>query len=160
MKRLWKDKLTLRDNLRRRMPKMAKQYFEEGRQALAPGSSWEEMHEFRLRTKRFRYTLETFRDLYGPGMDLRIESLKKVQTYLGDINDCIVTSGILEPLEGMEPVRQDLARRAEEKTAKLREFWAESFDAEGAERRWTMYLVRYACRPAATPANRLLPAPQ
>ena len=50
------------------------------------------MHKFRLRTKRFRYTLEMFKDLYGPGMLKRIESLKQVQTYLGDINDCIVTS--------------------------------------------------------------------
>ena len=60
MKKLWKDSLTLRENLQRRMPKLARQYFDEGREALAPGTDWTEMHQFRLQTKRFRYTLEIF----------------------------------------------------------------------------------------------------
>lgn len=156
MKRLWKDSLNLQENLRKRMPKLAAAYFEDGRKALAPGTSWDEMHAFRLRTKRFRYTLETFRDLYGPGLDNRIESLKKVQTFLGDINDGIVTSGILEGLSGTDAVRAALAERADEKTKKLREYWASTFDAAGAERLWTQYLVNYACRPTTVPRNRRL----
>ena len=88
MKRTWKDSLNLQDNLRRRMPKLASRYFAEGRQATFPGTTWEHMHAFRLQTKRFRYTLELFRDAYGPALDRRIDSLKKVQDYLGDMNDC------------------------------------------------------------------------
>jgi CHAD domain-containing protein len=158
MKRLWKDLLDLRDNLRRRMPKLAEAYFKEGRVALTPGTSWEQMHEFRLSTKRFRYTLETFRDLYGPGIEKRIESLRKVQTFLGDINDCIVTSAILQNIEGMETIREHLAKKADQKTAKLREYWAETFDVPGAEQLWTQYLVNYACRSSPAPRSRRLPA--
>lgn len=148
MKKLWKDHLTLQQNLRRRMPKLARQYFDEGRDALAPGTAWTDMHKFRLRTKRFRYTLEIFKDLYGPGMLKRIESLKQVQTYLGDINDCIMTSELIKGMEGMEDIRAKLQKKAEKKTSQLQDFWAETFDAEGAERVWTRYLVIYACRPS------------
>ena len=154
MKRLWKDSLDLRENLRKRLPKLAAAYFEEGRHALSSGRTWSEMHEFRLRTKRFRYTLELFRDAYGPALEVRIESLKKVQTYLGDINDAIVTSAMLAEVEGTEEVRDKLGCRADEKTAKVHEYWATTFDGPGEERRWTQYLFNYACRPAPLPRTR------
>ena len=146
MKKPWKDHMSLQQNLRRRMPKLARQYFDEGRDALAPGTAWADVHQFRLRTKRFRYTLETFKDLYGPGMLKRIESLKKVQTFLGDINDCIATSELIRDMDGVDDIRAKLKKKAEKKTAELQDFWAETFDADGAERVWTRYLVIYACR--------------
>jgi CHAD domain-containing protein len=148
MKKRWQDHLTLQQNLRKQMPKLARRYFDEGRDALAPGTAWADMHQFRLRTKRFRYTLETFKDLYGPGMLKRIESLKKVQTFLGDINDCIMTSELIRDMDVMDNIRAKLNKKAEKKTAELQDFWAETFDAEGAERVWTRYLVIYACRPS------------
>ena len=158
MKRLWKDSLDLRANLRKRMPKLVAAYFEDGRKSLTPSTPWEEMHAFRLRTKRFRYTLETFRDLYGPAMDTRIEALKKVQTYLCDINDLVVTCGILAKLQDTDETRAQLERKADEKTAKVQDHWATVFDAPGEERRWTQYLVNYACRPATIPRARRLSA--
>jgi CHAD domain-containing protein len=149
---LWGAKLGLgglREHLRRQLPKVTRRYFKEGREALAPGATWEAMHAFRLRTKRYRYTLETFRDFYGPGIEKRIEALRKIQTYLGDINDCIVTTTMLESIPGTEDTRAKLAERAAEKTAKLREYWAENFDKPGGELLWTRYLVTYACRNSA-----------
>lgn len=146
MKKLWRETLNLQGNLRRRMPKLAKRYFEAGREALTPGTSWEEMHAFRLQTKRFRYTLETFRELYGPAIESRIESLRKVQTYLGDINDCIVTSELIQGTPDAARIQEKLARKAEALTKKLRVYWSDTFDAPGAEQRFTRYLVTYACR--------------
>jgi CHAD domain-containing protein len=157
MKRIWKDSLNLRENLRKRLPKLAAAYFKEGRQALSPGTHWKDMHQFRLRTKRFRYTLEMFRDAYGPALEERIESLKKVQTYLGEINDAIVTSAMLEQVEATEEIRAELGRQADAKTAKVHEYWATTFDGPGAERKWMQYLVNYACRPATIPRTRRLP---
>jgi CHAD domain-containing protein len=154
MKRLWKDSIDLRENLRKRLPKLAAAYFTKGRHALSPGRNWSEMHEFRLRTKRFRYTLEMFRDAYGPALDGRIESLKKVQTYLGDINDAIVTSAMLADVDGTAGVRADLGRQADKKTAKVHEYWATEFDGPGEERRWMQYLANYACRPPTIPRTR------
>jgi CHAD domain-containing protein len=150
MKRLWKDSMNLQDNLRRRMPKLTAQYFAEGRQATSADTTWEDMHAFRLRTKRFRYTLELFRDVYGPALDRRIDSLKKVQDYLGDMNDAIVSSTMIDG----ESVQAKLQKQAESKASKLRKFWSETFDAPGEERRWTAYLVVYACRPPTIPRTR------
>lgn len=157
MKQLWKDSLDLRDNLRRRMPELTAEYFADGRQALAPGVAWEEMHAFRLRTKRYRYTLETFRDVYGPALDARIECLKKLQTHLGNINDLVVTSAMLSEADGMESIRESLSKQMDKEAAKLREYWQEKFDPPEVERRWTTYLINYACRPPVIPRTRRLP---
>ncbi len=158
MKALWKDSLNLRENLQRRMPKLARRYFDEGDKALAEGTDWDQMHQFRLQTKRFRYTLETFRELYGPGIEKRIDSLKKLQTYLGDINDCIVTTELLKSSEESEDVRAKLEDKAAKLTKKLREYWAETFTVGRPRTLWTRYLVNYACRPTNIPRSRRLAA--
>jgi CHAD domain-containing protein len=155
----WKRKLDLRDNLQRRLPLLAAEYFQAGRDALGADSNWEQMHRFRLLTKRFRYTLEIFDKAYGPGLTTRIESLRSIQTQLGDINDCIVTSRMLESVAGMQAARESLAAKAEKLTAKLRRYWKVRFDAPGQCERWVRYLGVYACRPKPVPRTRRLPAP-
>ena len=159
-KKSWKAKRSLQENLHRQLPTVATEYFHEGRIALAPGATWDVMHTFRLHTKRFRYTLELFREAYGPALDRRVELLKKLQTFLGDMNDCIVTSSMLVTVPGMEAVRESLSRKAELKADKLRAFWANVFDAPGQERLWAGYLGRYACRPPRQPRTRRLTAPE
>src|SRR5688572_5291063 len=126
---------------------------------MTPETSWEEMHTFRLQTKRFRYTLEVFSDAYGPALESRIASLRKLQTLLGDINDCVVTSSLLGDDPGTEAARATLARKAAAKREKLRRFWIGAFDAPRQLTLWTAYLGRYACRPKRLPRTRRLPAP-
>lgn len=154
MKRLWDDSLSLQDNLRRRLPKLAARYFAEGDKALAGDSDWDDLHSFRLRTKRFRYTIETFRELYGPGIEKRIDSLKKVQTYLGDINDRIVSQDLLKDFPETEMVRSALSKEATELTDALKSYWKRTF-ADGKPRSlWTQYLVTHACRPVRASARK------
>ena len=159
MKKIWKGKHELAENLRLYLPRASTNYFLAGREAMAPGVSWEEMHAFRLETKRFRYTLEVFREAYGPMMEKRIESLRKVQTFLGEINDCVVTSSMLAHTQDGEKVREALRLKAESKTARLRGFWARTFDAPGECERWRTYLGRYACRSRRRPAAPAAEAP-
>ena len=156
MKKLWKESLKLQDNLRLQMPKLTVEYFAEGRRATSAGTTWEDMHAFRLSTKRFRYTLELFREAYGPALERRIDALKKIQDFLGDMNDAIVTSAIIE----VEAIRAQLHKQADTKATKLRKYWTETFDKAGDERRWTSYLVNYACRPATVPRTRRITAQQ
>ncbi|MBC8164988.1 MAG: CHAD domain-containing protein [Bryobacteraceae bacterium] len=155
----WKPKRTLRENLRARLPELAKEYFAAGSLALTPGTSWDEMHQFRLSTKRFRYTLEIFRPAYGPGLAQRIESLKQVQGFLGNINDCIVTANILDTLPGTDPLKAKLAAKADRITKQLRLFWAEQFAALGKLPNWRAYLMRYACQPRRATRKRIASAP-
>jgi CHAD domain-containing protein len=146
MKKLWKGRKTLRENLQRRLPQLTRDYYAAGRTALTPGTSWDDMHQFRLASKRFRYTLELFRPAYGPGLEAKIEAIKKIQTYLGDINDCIVTSAMLEKFPATEDIRGKLSAKADDLTTRLRVFWVKRFDAPGQEEMWVRYLTTYVCR--------------
>lgn len=146
-KKLWKGKQTVRENLQERYPDQAREYFEAGAEALREGTTWEEKHRFRLLTKRFRYSLEILRPAYGPALDRQIEALKDLQTILGDMNDCVVTSAMLERFEGTEEARQRLADRASAKEQKLHKHWQTTFSPE-RQAALERYLRIYACRKA------------
>ena len=148
-KGLWSAELEVNANLRRRLPKLARKYFNRGNHALGANRGWDEIHEFRLATKRFRYTLELFRSQYGPGLDQRIDELKHIQKFLGDANDCIVTSALLEPLPNTEELRAQLDAKAASKLKKLRSWWRANLGQQTTEERWILYLQRFAGRPSA-----------
>src|SRR5271154_7497990 len=75
------------ENARVVLPKMARKYFEAGRKAIEGKRPPDELHGFRLETKRFRYTLELFRPLYGPQMDRYLKALRELQGALGKVSD-------------------------------------------------------------------------
>lgn len=125
------------------LPGLARQYFAQGRKAAEPNVSGARLHEFRLATKRLRYTLELFEPLYGPGIEARLKQVRRVQQVLGDVQDC-------ETLRSMKGVRQHrklkawVERRLEKKRNEFQRLWQAEFDGEAAERRWLLYLERYA----------------
>ena len=133
----WNDKRTLTENLTRELPRAINKYFEKGGKALAEKASWEEMHEFRLASKRMRYTLELFRDVYGPSLEPFIEKLRSLQTRLGDINDAITARQIIKGIADSENARRRLFRRAKARKKKLHSFWTEHF--AGQDGRWADY---------------------
>ena len=155
-KPVWRDDLDVADNLRKRLPKIARKYFARGRNALDPGAGWKKKHAFRLATKQFRYTLELFRAEYGPGLEERIEHLKKVQDLLGKANDYIVTAEILKSTAGTDELRARFSRKAESRVKQLRSWWRTNMEPEAVEKRWIVYLERFAGRHGA---RRTRPAP-
>ncbi len=52
-------------------------------------------HALRKACKGLRYTLEFFEDVLGPGARPLIKRVKGLQDHLGDLQDAVVTSGIL-----------------------------------------------------------------
>jgi CHAD domain-containing protein len=144
----WSESAPVDENLREVLPRMAEKWFRAGDAAMKPGVDWEEMHEFRLLTKRFRYTLEIFQPLYGPSLETRITLLRKLQTYLGDINDCATTKTLLADTDGAETIDRGLEQRAEKKTVELRRFWQRTFGGKGPVAAWKRYLSHYAGRGA------------
>jgi len=151
-RKLWRGKRSVQANLRRKMPELVEDYFAVGDTALQLGRSWEELHGFRLLTKRFRYTLELLRPAYGRSLDTKIELLRRLQTLLGDMNDSVVTSGMLAEVPRTERIRARLAAKAERLTHELRKLWAEQFAAPARRLGWQRYLVQYACRARSAPA--------
>lgn len=57
-----------------------------------PDVSLEDYHNLRIAAKRLRYTLEFFEEVLGPEAREAIEALKRLQDYLGDLQDAVVAS--------------------------------------------------------------------
>lgn len=136
----WKQSESALENASRVLPKMVHKYFKAGRQAMSEDRTWDELHEFRLESKRFRYTLELFRPLYGTPLEERIGHLKKLQQLLGDINDCVATAALLKPHSQYDDMRDQLEKKAGKKTRALCKHWQKKFDAAGEEAAWVAVL--------------------
>jgi len=122
------------------LPELLHDYFKAGRK-LDAKSSARQMHRFRLKTKRLRYTLEAFLPLYGPGLESRLEVVRPIQNTLGDFNDCEV---LLEEMGGQlsSEVKRYLKRRAGKLRREFLDYWRKTFDVKGEEAKWENYLKR------------------
>ena len=145
----WEGSKSVAWNAREKLPELARGFFETGRALAASHPSLQALHRFRLLTKRFRYTLELFRPCYGPVLDLRIEALKTLQQYLGEISDCATTRKLLAGRDDLsKPKRDRLTRQlkvlAAARVARFRRLWRKDFEQPERERWWTDYLRRFA----------------
>jgi CHAD domain-containing protein len=125
------------ENARVVLPKMARKYFEAGRKAIDGKRPPEELHVFRLETKRFRYTLELFRPLYGPTMDRYLKALRELQSALGKVSDY---QAIQRVLSIDSEVQAQIEHALKGKVKDLRHGWR-AFDSEGQLKRWRTYLA-------------------
>ena len=138
----WDESLSTADNARRALAPLVGEWFARGRELAGGKGSGRAFHSFRLRTKRLRYTLEMFRQFYGPRLDECLAALRKVQTRLGELNDCAVTRKLLpDDSPQRARVEQFLERRERTLRTGFRKTWQE-VDQSGEEARWTAYLAR------------------
>ena len=150
-KKIWRLSKNTAENAKLVLPPLAVEFFQAGRKAVAEEAGPDRLHPLRLKTKRFRYTLELFKPCYGAGLERRLGALKQIQDYLGDISDYQTTCQLLERL----PVRGSaqetaflkfLHNRSARRAADFRKHWKETFDRAGQQRWWTDYLSRFAGR--------------
>jgi hypothetical protein len=140
----WNPEQDVSGNARLVLPRLAVKYLRASRRLAEPNPS--ALHAFRLKTKRFRYTLELFRSCYGPGFDQRLAALRKIQQHLGDINDCAATRRLLLEMNGSksaEIVRLAswLEDRMARKTANLLRAMKKHLQNRG-QRWWVAFLAR------------------
>jgi triphosphatase len=81
------------DLLRRRYKKVRK-----AANTLSEDSPPEHFHDLRKKGKRLRYALEPLQEIYGKQAKKMVKLLKKTQDDLGDHQDLIVASGLMEEL--------------------------------------------------------------
>ena len=142
----WNEAGTAPANARTHLPALAEDYFRAGRKLIGGKHPPGVMHKFRLKTKHFRYTLELFREIYGPGLERRLELLKPVQDALGDLNDCVTAQDL--PGGDTPEIVAYLDKRIKKKIAEFEEYWTGTFDAPGQLAGWLNYLAAYAGRKA------------
>jgi CHAD domain-containing protein len=124
------------ESARRLLPAMMEDLFRAGRQAARPESNAREMHQFRLKTKRVRYTLELFETVYGDKTKPMMGSLKGLQAKLGAINDCATTLEMIRRDRGAADAVRRLAGKRE---AEFRMYWKKHFGPR-ARVRWKAVL--------------------
>jgi CHAD domain-containing protein len=107
-----------------RLPALAEDFFQSGDAAAAPDSSYRAMHRFRLRAKRFRYTLELFERFYGSEMTTGAQALKGLQDLLGAINDCVATLDLLADDPGAVAAIEQLL---DDRTRAFQSYWRSRF---------------------------------
>ncbi len=124
------------------LPKMAEKYFRAGREAADGNRSPKELHRFRIATKRFRYSLELFKPVYGSSLERQLDALRKIQSVLGKLSDYHTMQGLFADDHVLEAKLQRATR------TKLKEFherWA-AFGSAWQLRRWKSYLGNRAAR--------------
>jgi CHAD domain-containing protein len=131
----WKPARSVLENANIVLPKLVEKYFKAGRKAADGKRSPTEMHQFRIKTKRFRYTLELVRPVYGGVLEQELEPLRRLQSVLGKVHDYHIIAEMLDD----PPLQAKLQRRTKKKLKEFHEQWAE-FDSKGELRRWKTLL--------------------
>ncbi|MCE5307463.1 MAG: CHAD domain-containing protein [Acidobacteriales bacterium] len=137
------------------LPEMARKFFKRGRRAAAAGKSRDALHQFRLASKRFRYSVELFRPVYGPGLVDRLSALRTVQQHLGGVSDCASACELLDgapagSLRSAEAAKRRIEALGERRMRAFRQYWKRSFDSPLVQSNWTAYLSRFAGRRKAS----------
>jgi CHAD domain-containing protein len=107
-----------------RLPALAEDFFQTGDAAAAAASNYQTLHRFRLRAKRFRYTLELFERFYGSERAAGAKALKAVQDQLGAINDCVTT---IDLLAADHLAIAAIQERLDERTRLFQSYWRSRF---------------------------------
>ena len=140
----WDAALSVGENARRELPALVHEFFAAGRELLAGPAGPADFHAFRLAAKRFRYTLELFRPLYGRGLEAKLEAVRHIQNLLGRRQDYEVLGGRLRlPAQENEALRAALdkcERQGLRLEQEFRAYWLDEFDAAGRETAWVRYL--------------------
>src|SRR5262245_15772546 len=78
-----------------------------------PGAPAEMLHEMRIEGKRLRYLLEFFREVLDRCVEKPIKTIVALQDHLGELQDCVVTIGLVDEfLAGPEAVADPVAAAA------------------------------------------------
>ncbi|HEV2202598.1 MAG TPA: CHAD domain-containing protein [Bryobacteraceae bacterium] len=120
----WDWSASVSENAQKTLPRLAGEFFREGDAAAAALGDYETLHRFRLRAKRFRYTLEIFGSFYGARLAAKAPALRGLQDRMGAINDCVV---VLH-LEGMDRAASGAVKKLlAERDAAFRKYWHQTF---------------------------------
>jgi len=129
----WKSSATAAEAARSLLPGLASALFAQGDRAARARSRYQDIHQFRLQVKRYRYTVEIFAPLYGHVAASEIEDLRRLQDDLGKLNDCVTSL----PLIGRHPdARRVIRKLMEERQQEFKKEWHRRFNKALRARWW------------------------
>jgi triphosphatase len=131
---------------RRTLRRLAKDFQVHGNEAASPKASAGDLHQFRILAKKFRYTLELFGEVYGSSLNREMARIRRTQTLLGDINDCVVVADVVARYKDGNRLAGRLRKRQRKKTEEFRQYWSEEFRDGEHLRSWIDHFARPAGR--------------
>ncbi|MEP6962764.1 MAG: CHAD domain-containing protein [Acidobacteriota bacterium] len=130
---------------------LTKEFFEAGCKAALAGSSYQDMHTFRVQAKHFRYSVEIFEPrLDAAAVAPVLDSLRELQDKLGEMNDCVAALGLLKHHKRATAILEALLVTREEA---FRTEWKRRFNAK-KEHLWTSTFSGTAKRSPSPPRSR------
>lgn len=137
-------------NCLRILPRLVRRYFKRGR-GLTPQTSNQDLHQFRIRTKRIRYITELYAGLYSRRLRGALEQFRRIQGILGGLQDQTMVIGYFEQrlMHVRTPERQTeylrVLHRARVRQTAMREVffqhWTE-LERDGFEKRLVTRIER------------------
>jgi CHAD domain-containing protein len=118
------------------LARMAAKFFSSGNRAAIAKASEDEVHQFRIAAKKFRYALELFAQLYGSEVNQWLENIARVQSLLGVANDCRVVRTMVSQIGGYRGFEAVLEKNQRRKMERFRRLWADEFAQPIAVRQW------------------------
>lgn len=116
-------------------------FFETGRHVFAHGDA-EDLHQFRIAAKQFRYLIEVFAPVYGARLEKKLESLKELQRYLGKLNDLVTAQALMAKEKHHRKVMNWLKHREEKVRHELTEYWKKGMDLEKNQKAWVQFFLQ------------------
>lgn len=141
MSSAWDRSTGVKLNAGLRLPIIALEYFAAGEALFSGEKNPEELHQFRLKTKHFRYTMELFESQYGARFGLLMKRLKPVQDALGEINDAATALAWMQQ-DDSPKAREYLTERIAKKSAGFEKYWKTIFNKAGERKRWQTVLAK------------------
>ncbi len=83
-------------NFRRVMPRLVRRYFRLGRRLVRSIPSNQELHQFRIRTKRIRYITEVYHELFPRAFGNALTVYRGIQQILGSLQDQVNLAAYFE----------------------------------------------------------------
>ncbi|HXS82353.1 MAG TPA: CHAD domain-containing protein [Methylomirabilota bacterium] len=103
---------------------------------MLPWASVETLHALRIHGKRLRYLLEFFREVLGGSVEKPIQAMVALQDQLGELQDCVVTVGLVDDfLASAEAVADPAAAAAAGRYRETRRSRVDEL-RNGLERPW------------------------
>ena len=126
----------IEDLASRTLPRLANRLFAHGRSVSRGPTHIAQLHQLRIKAKKFRYALELFAPLREHALRVPIGHIKKLQTILGDVHDLeIVRAKVSEQAAGKK-LAAEIEKARDEKVEEFRSYWAKEFAGAENLARW------------------------
>ncbi len=135
------------------LPRQAAKFIQQGSRLSRKPTSKRRLHGLRRAAKRLRYSLEFFAECYGSSIEKKLARIRKLQSALGDIQDCVAAHRLLRDVGLTRGELRKLRQQESKRVAAFQELWPTLFRKSSAGK-WKRYLKKHSYNEACPPQSK------